>query len=165
MIIKMSKNQLTAAFAERLRTSLINAGYSSKRSSSGVDVLRFAELIAHSPQICRKYLKGECIPEPQKLHEIATHLDIAPGWLMFGDSHAKIDHQENKITINRNLLHHLFMHISDLCKPITKNDYLPQFWLEITEDLQHFNTTEEQSKKMIELAFSPLKHLSESHNE
>ena len=165
MIMNMSKNQLTAAFAERLRVSLINAGYASNRSSSGVDIHRFAELVAHSPQICRKYLKGECIPEPQKLHEIATNLNIAPGWLMFGDSHAKIDHQENKITITRNLLHHLFMHISDLCKPITKSDYLPQFWLEITEDLQNFNTTEEQSKKMIELAFSPLKHLSKSEND
>jgi hypothetical protein len=156
----MSKNRLTAAFAERLRTSLINAGYASKRSATGVDVRRFAKLIAYSPQICRKYLKGEAIPEAQKLHELATKLNVSPGWLMFGESHAKLEYQENKITINRDLLYHLFMHISELCKPSSASDYLPEFLLEITEDLQSLETSEEQSKKMISLAFSPLKHLS-----
>jgi hypothetical protein len=155
----MNKSSLTAFFAERLRLSLINAGFKSTRSNSGVDILKFASTIQYSPQICRKYLRGEAIPEPQKLLEIATHLNVSPGWLMFGDCHGKEDLQSNKITINKNLLHHLFTHISQLCGPIPSPQYLPSFWLELTEDIETLNTDEEQSKKIIDMALSSFKHL------
>ena len=155
----MNKNNITASFAERLRTSLINAGYQSSRTASGAHVIRFAQAIGYSPQICRKYLRGEAIPEPQKLYEIAAHLNVAPGWLLFGDSHAKEDLQTNKITISKNLLHHLFKHISELCSPMSGPQYLPQFWLELTQDIQELNTDEEQSKKIIDLALSSYKYL------
>jgi hypothetical protein len=155
----MNKNNITASFAERLRTSLINAGYHSSRSSTGVHILKFANAINYSPQICRKYLRGQAIPEPQKLYEIAAHLNVSPGWLLFGDCHAQEELQSNKITISKNLLHHLFKHISELCSPIPSPQYLPNFWLELTQDIQELNTDEEQSKKIIDLALSSYKHL------
>ncbi len=154
----MNKNTITASFAERLRTSLMNGGYQSSRGISGVHVSKFASAIGYSPQICRKYLRGEAIPEPQKLYEIAEHLNVSPGWLLFGDSHATQDLQSNKITISKNLLHHLFKHISELCGPIPSPQYLPNFWLELTQDIQGLNTDEEQSKKIMDLALSSYKY-------
>jgi transcriptional regulator with XRE-family HTH domain len=154
----MNKNYITALFAERLRSSLINAGYKSSRTQSGVNILKFASTINYSPQICRKYLRGEAIPEPQKIYEIAELLNVSPGWLMFGDCHAQQEHQSNKITISKNLLHHLFIHISELCSPIPSPQYLPQLWLELAEDIQELNTNEEQSKKIIDIALASLKH-------
>ena len=158
----MIKNNITVSFAERLRISLIKAGLDSTRSSSGVDIMKFAKMIDHTPQICRKYLRGETIPEPKKLTEIATHLDVSPGWLLFGDSHGQKEHEKNKITINKNILHHLFTHISQLCSTQNSSEVLPNFWLELTEDLQEFNNHEEKSKKMIDIALSSFKHLSQS---
>ena len=158
----MIKNAITLSFAERLRRSLIDAGYQSNRSTTGVDIQKFAKKIHHSPQICRKYLRGEGIPEPQKFLEIADLLNVSPGWLMFGDCHATSEQQDKKITINRNLLHHLFTHISQLCASTASTQYLPNFWLELTEDLQSIETSEEQSKKIIDFALSSFKHLAQN---
>ena len=144
----MIKNNITIAFATRLRNALLSAGFQSQRSMSGVDILKFAQAIQHTPQICRKYLRGETIPEPQKLSEIAQMLNVSPGWLLFGDSHSQQDHENNKITISKNILHHLFSHISLLCSPNNASEVLPNFWLELTEDLQEFENNEEKSKKI-----------------
>jgi transcriptional regulator with XRE-family HTH domain len=162
MNIKMIKNNITASFAERLRSALMNAGFHSQRSTSGVNILKFAEAIRHTPQICRKYLRGETIPEPQKLTEIAQILNVSPGWLLFGDSHSRQDHENNKITISKNILHHLFSHISQLCSQNNSSEVLPNFWLELTEDLQEFENNEETSKKMIDIALSSFKYLSQN---
>lgn len=161
MNIKMIKNNITVSFAERLRISLIKAGYTSNRSSTGVDIMKFANVIQYTPQICRKYLRGETIPEPQKLSEIAQHLQVSPGWLLFGDSHSFEALENHKITINKNILHHLFTHISQLCSPQNSSDKLPNFWLELTEDLQEFNQNEEKSKKIIDMALSSYKHFAQ----
>jgi len=160
MNIKMIKNNITISFAERLRTSLMKAGFNSNRSATGVDILKFAQAIRHTPQICRKYLRAETIPEPQKLAEIAKILNVSPGWLLFGDSHSLNDHENNKITINKNILHHLFSHISQLCSQQNSTEVLPNFWLELTEDLQEFDSNEEKSKKIIDMALSSYKHVS-----
>lgn len=161
MKIKMIKNNITVSFAERLRISLIKAGYTSNRSSTGVDILKFAQFTQYTPQICRKYLRGETIPEPQKLSEIAQHLQVSPGWLLFGDSHSSEANETHKITISKNILHHLFTHISQLCTPQNSLDSLPNFWLELTEDLQEFNQNEERSKKIIDMALSSYKHFAQ----
>lgn len=154
----MIKNSITVSFAERLRSSLINAGFNSSRSATGVDILKFAKTISHTPQICRKYLRGETIPEPAKLAEIASHLNVSPGWLLFGESHGKQDKESNKITINKNILHHLFIHINQLYSKDGAYEALPNFWLELTEDLQDFSSQEDKSKKIIDIALSAFKH-------
>ena len=97
----MEKVNLVDQFAKRLRLALINAEYGSSKSSSGVNISKFAQMTGYSAQICRKYLRGEAIPEPSKLAEIAQKLKVSPGWLLFGDSHTNNANEENKITINK----------------------------------------------------------------
>lgn len=82
----MEKVNLAKQFANRLRDAMIAAGFNSQRSTSGVCIHTLSEITGYSVQICRKYLRGEAIPDPVKLREIAVKIHVSPGWLLFGDS-------------------------------------------------------------------------------
>ena len=157
-----SKISLSQRFALRLRDTLIAAGYASTRTPSGVDIFEFAKLIGHSPQICRKYLRGQAIPNSSKLENIATTLCVSPGWLLFGDCHSHhISAETNKITINKELLHYIFTHMTSLYQPNLPPHQLPDFFLELTEDISQINADPEQSKKIVDLALSSAKQFKE----
>lgn len=151
----MEKLSLIKEFAERLRDTLIKKGYCSSRSTSGVDINRFAKMAGHSSQICRKYLRGEVIPELNKLAEIAAELNVSPGWLLFGDSHTNTQPEEHKITISKNLLHYIFTHANTLYQTEHSNQHrLPTLLLELTKDVSQIDVNDEQSKKIVDLALS-----------
>lgn len=152
------KNNLSEAFAHRLRQALINKGYCSARTPSGVDMHRFAQLTGHSQQICRKYLRGQAIPNPNKLAEIAEQLEVSPGWLLFGDCHSKSGMETQKITINKNLLHYIFSHVAALShSATTRTEKLSDFFLELTQDVSRINVDPDQSKKIVDLALFSIK--------
>ena len=151
----MEKTNLIKQFATRLRDTLIAANYCSSRSTSGVDIQRFAQLTGYSTQICRKYLRGEAIPELNKLVEIADHLQVSPGWLLFGDSHTNMHPEKNKITISRNLLHYIFAHANQLYQSDQSNqEKVSSLLLELTHDVSQIDVNDEQSKKIIDIALS-----------
>lgn len=155
----MEKGKLIQQFADRLRISLIDAGYGSKRSLYGVNINRFAAMTGYSPQICRRYLRGEAIPEPNKLAEIANELKVSPGWLLFGDCHSSHADEENKITISKDLLHYIFTHVNNLyTKENTEKDILSKFLLDLTNNVSQINADNEQSKKLIDLAMFSVKN-------
>ena len=154
----MEKSKLTHQFAERLRTSLIKSEYNSNRSPYGVNINKFAKMTGYSPQICRRYLRGEAIPEPNKLAEIATELKVSPGWLLFGDCHTSTSDDENKITISKDLLQYIFSHANNLYSAEnTQKEMLPKFLLELTNNVSQINADHEQSKKIIDLALFSVK--------
>jgi transcriptional regulator with XRE-family HTH domain len=154
----MEKNKLIHKFAERLRDSLIKADYGSNRSANGVNINKFANMTGYSPQICRRYLRGEAIPEPNKLAEIAKELNVSPGWLLFGDCHASSADDENKITINKDLLHYIFTHANNLyASEDNQKEMLPRFLLELTNNVSQIKADYEQSKKIIDLALFSVK--------
>ena len=154
----MDKVDLIKQFACRLRDAMIAKGYHSTRSTSGVDIHKLVELTGNSPQICRKYLSGQVIPEPTKLAELAAKLDVSPGWLLFGDSHSKSDDVENKITISKELLHYIFKHANQLYTEKPSDREIPDFLLDLTHDVCQIQTSDEQSRKIIDLALSSAKH-------
>jgi hypothetical protein len=150
---KIEKNDLNQQFALRLRDALLAKGYRSSRSPSGVHIQKFAELTGHSLQICRKYLRGQSIPESKKLVQIAAQLDVSPGWLLFGDCHGQHHVETNKITINKDLLHYIFVHVSGLYQPQTEQaEFSSRFFMTLTQDVSHISDNVEQSKKIIDLA-------------
>lgn len=153
------KENLIKQFSYRLRDAMIQAGYSSSRSASGIDIHKLVEITGYSPQICRKYLSGHVIPEPAKLTEIAAKLNVSPGWLLFGDSHSRNDEDsENKITISKSLLHYIFSHVNELYEADEPAKEVPNFLLELTRDVSQIETSDEQSKKIIDLALLSAKH-------
>ena len=156
----MEKVDLTKQFAYRLRDAMIAAGFNSQRSTSGVCIHTLAQITGYSVQICRKYLRGEAIPEPVKLVEIATKLQVSPGWLLFGDSHNDKATSSNQITISKNLLYYIFTQASSLYNSAHSVDEIPGFLLDLINDVSQINASEDQSKKIIDLALSSIKHFS-----
>lgn len=159
----MEKVNLTKQFSYRLRDSMIAAGFNSQRSTSGVCIHKLAEITNYSVQICRKYLRGEAIPEPVKLVEIAAKLHVSPGWLLFGDSHNDLNTAADKLTISRNLLHYIFTRAACLYKGDLVTQEVPDFLLELINDVSQINANEEQSKRIIDLALASVKHFSHPH--
>jgi transcriptional regulator with XRE-family HTH domain len=156
--IKMEKTALIKQFAHRLRDTMIARGYHSVRSTSGVDIHKLVEMTGHTPQICRKYLSGQVIPEPAKLTELAAKLNVSPGWLLFGNSHSNNDDLDNKITISKDLLHYIFAHANQLYTAQASDREIPDFLLDLTRDICQIETSDEQSKKIIDLALLSAKH-------
>lgn len=154
----MEKTNLTKPFSYRLRDAMIARGFHSQRSTSGVCIHKLAEITGYSVQICRKYLRGEAIPDPVKLIEIATKLHVSPGWLLFGDAHNAQDMSQNRITISKNLLHYIFTRAAGLYNGALKEQEIPGFLMELIHDVSLINANEEQSKKIIDLALSSVKH-------
>ena len=154
----MEKIDLTQQFADRLREAMIAAGYNSQRSPSGVNIHKLAEITNHSSQICRKYLRGQTIPEPVKLAEIAAKLNVSPGWLLFGNGHQETTHAKSHITISNNLLHYIFTHLNELYGAEQPSDEIPDFLVDLTRDISKIDANEEQSKQIIDLALSSAKH-------
>lgn len=159
----MEKANLAKPFADRLRDAMIAAGFNSQRSTSGVCIHKLSEITGYSLQICRKYLRGEAIPEPVKLVEIATKLHVSPGWLLFGDTHDVQEITQEKISISKNLLHYIFTRTSCLYNGILPKEEIPNFLMELINDVRQINADEEQSKKIIDLALGSVKHFSHSH--
>lgn len=154
----MEKDNLTRQFAHRLREAMIQAGFHSPRSTSGVSIHKLAEITGYSLQICRKYLRGEAIPEPVKLAEIANYLNISPGWLLFGDHQDDAKASEHQINISKPLLHYILINAAPLYNRSSLEADLPDFLMTVISDISQINANEEQSKKIIDLALSSAKH-------
>ena len=152
----MEKSAFSQQFSERLRDALLKAEYGSPRSASGVDIQKLSDIMGHSVQICRKYLRGQAIPEPMKLVELAAKLHVSPGWLLFGNPYP--EEASHYLSIHKNLLHYIFTEASNLYNADLADDERADFLLDLTRDIAHINTTEEQSKKIIDLALSSAKH-------
>ncbi|WBV70250.1 helix-turn-helix transcriptional regulator [Legionella pneumophila] len=158
----MEKVNLTKQFAYRLRDAMIAAGHNSQRSPSGVCIHKLAEMTGYSLQICRKYLRGEVIPNPVKLIEIASKLNVSPGWLLFGETHNDPGTSKEHITISKSLLHHIFTKAACLYnRELVEND-VSDFLMDLINDISLINATEEQSKKIIDLAISSVSHFRRS---
>jgi transcriptional regulator with XRE-family HTH domain len=153
----MEKVNLNQQFANRLRDAMMKAGLNSQRSTSGVSINELAEITGYSLQICRRYLRGEAIPEPTKLVEIAAKLNVSAGWLLFGDSHNAYLNLEETITVNKKLLLYIFIKAGELYTQNLIKD-APGFLMELINDISQINANEEQSKKIIDLALSSAKH-------
>lgn len=137
---------------------MIAMGYNSKRSVSGVNIHKLAEITGHSLQICRKYMRGEAIPDPTKLQDIASKLCVSPGWLLFGEPHEEHPLNSKNITISKTLLHYIFAHAGELFHAKHAQDEISDFLLDLTRDISQINASEEQSKKIIDLALASAKH-------
>src|SRR5690606_23912390 len=113
-LITMEKVDLSKQFSLRLRDAMIQAGFNSSRSTSGIDIHKLVEITGYSEQICRKYLKGNAIPEPAKMVDIAEALGVSPGWLLFGEQHNDVLHDKNQFIISKNLIYFVFKRYPDV---------------------------------------------------
>ena len=72
------------AFSQRLKSILIQKGYVSQRSITGVKVSELAKAINCSHQMARRYALGDALPDYEAVLRMAAWLEVSPGWLLFG---------------------------------------------------------------------------------
>lgn len=148
---------VSMGFAQRLRQAMIHSGYGSTRSITGVCIHTLTLFTSHSRQICRKYLKGESLPEPDVVVKIATALNISPGWLLFGDVPSG---QPNHIHIHPALLHYILTH--ELI-PSQHHPLYSQFLMHLIQEVAQLTGEESHLKKVIDLAFTSIHPFQESN--
>lgn len=156
----MEKVDLTKQFADRLRAAMLAAGFPSQRSTSGVCIHTLAEITGHSVQICRKYLRGEAIPEPLKLVEISSKLNVSPGWLLFGTNDNAPPIPTDKIIISKAVLQYVFSQAALLYNNPDLVAKTPDFLLELVNDVSQIDADGEQLKQILDLALSSIRHFS-----
>lgn len=139
-------------FAERLKQSMLTAGLRSTRSPSGVCVQSLADMTGYSLQICRRYLKGEVIPEPNKLLIIAKRLNVTPGWLLFGDEPAALSSQ---LLISKDTLKAIIVKALALKAPRSP-EALAEIILQFSADLSVLKASPTEIKNIIELSFKAI---------
>ncbi|MFA6302111.1 MAG: hypothetical protein WC627_03145 [Legionella sp.] len=77
-------------FSNRLIEAMKSKGHIASRSPSGICIQTLAKFAGASEQICRRYLRGDALPDYDKVKQIADGLHVNPGWLLFGDEgHSK----------------------------------------------------------------------------
>jgi len=146
--------QLAEHFSKRLRDAMLSSGHHATRSSSGVDVHALVEITGYSSQICRKYLRGEAIPEPNKLLEIAHALGTSAGWLLFGEKQDALEQPEAHLLLKKSLLHYLLTQAAIIYQTEPDNPEVPHFLMALAEDISQISADEAQSKRIIDLALS-----------
>jgi len=135
---------------------MTSSGYHSSRSTSGVCIHKLAEITGYSLQICRKYLRGEALPDPSKLKDIAARLNVSAGWLLFGEENQTKDH--NILHCNIEVLRYLFIQAKTLYDSKLPPEEIAHFLTELLHDLGGMQTNPEQSRKVIEIALASISH-------
>lgn len=158
----MNNSQLIKEFSVRLREAMLAQGHQSQRSTSGVCIHTLAEITGYSLQICRKYLRGEAMPEPAKVMELALKLEVSPGWLLFGDANNDPSLTKHSITVKKNLLHYLFTQAACLYTNPKMQQEAPNFLMGLIKEVSKINVSEEHSIGIIDLAFSSLRHFGQA---
>lgn len=91
-------------FSHQLIVAMQRAGFHSSRSPSGICIKKLAEITNTSPQICRRYIRGEALPDYDKILKIAEALNVAPGELLFGELNNRCFKRHDFITIHKDIM-------------------------------------------------------------
>ena len=150
------------AFAQRLIKMLKDKGHIASRSPNGICIKTLSEFTGASEQICRRYVRGDALPDYEKVKQLAEHLQINPGWLLFGDegypapSNHQIDEQLLHYILKQS--HHLYRYTSE------NNDDYADFVLGLIKEVRSIDTTKEILLKIIDLAIGSISSYEETRN-
>lgn len=150
-------------FANRLINSMKAKGHIALRSSNGICIKTLAEFAGASEQICRRYIRGDALPDYEKVINIASHLHISAGWLLFGEQEQPESNKTN--FIDEELLHYILKKSHHLSLEETGNtDDYADFVLELVRDLREIDTSKENLQKIIDLAIGSISSYKEKRN-
>ena len=141
-------------FSLRLINAMIAKGHIASRSPSGICMKSLSEFANASEQICRRYIRGEALPDYEKIINLAKQLDISPGWLLFGEE--QINLSKNR-ELEEHLLHYILKH-SHCLYPVSKNgnsDYA-DFVLGLFKEVYSIETSQDNLLKIIDIAISSI---------
>ena len=149
-------------FSFRLISAMKRAGFAESRSANGISVRALAELMGVSEQICRRYLRGDALPDYAKVIKIAKCLKISPGWLLFGDQNDIFIAENKTLHIDEDLLHYVLekSHALYLLSADNSDDF-PDFVLELLKDISAIDANRDTLKKIVDLAVSSISSFEE----
>lgn len=145
------------SFAHRLISAMKRAGYTKPRAAHGISIQVLANLMTVSEQICRRYLRGDALPDYEKVINIAAILNVSPGWLLFGDQPNMPTTENNTLHINEELLHYILekSFALYLLAGDNSNDF-SNFVLALLKDVSAIDANHDTLKKIIDLAVSSI---------
>lgn len=150
------------AFAQRLIKALKEKGHIASRSPNGICIKTLAEFTGASEQICRRYVRGDALPDYEKVKQLAEHLQINPGWLLFGDEGYPAP---SKHRIDEHLLHYILKQSHHLYRYTAENnDDYADFVLGLIKEVRSIDTTKENLLKIIDLAIGSISSYEETRN-
>lgn len=157
----MDKGQ-HADFAKRLIESMKAKGHVASRSPKGICMQTLAQFAGASEQICRRYVRGDALPDYEKVIKIAASLQISPGWLVFGEQNSPL---ENYLPISEDLLYYIIQKSHNLFQlEPNSNDDFPEFVMELIRDVKGVKTNTETLKKTIDIALRSICSFKEKQN-
>ena len=146
-------------FSTRLIEAMLANGHSTSRSPSGICMKTLSVFTGASEQICRRYIRGDALPDYEKISKLATNLKISPGWLLFGE-----EKMPRNVKLEENVLHYILKHIHSLY-PVSQmghSDYA-DFVLELFREVRSIDTTENNLLKIIDLAIGSISSYEEKN--
>lgn len=153
----MVKKSIYKDFAIRLINAMKQAGYSDNRSHSGICVKTLSKFSNASEQICRRYLRGDALPDYERVVRVSRALQVAPGWLLFGGVEGFSLDSKNIICIHHDLLYYILSktHALYQLEFVDATDF-PDFVLSLVKDISAIDTGQENLKKIIDIAVSSI---------
>lgn len=150
------------AFAGRLINTLKAKGYTATRSPSGICIKSLAEFTGASEQICRRYIRGDALPDYEKVRQLAQHLQVNPGWLLFGNEGEPAPSTQQ---IDEVLLHYILKQSHQLYRnDCGNNDDYADFVLGLIKEVRTIDTSKENLLKIIDLAIGSISSYEETRN-
>jgi hypothetical protein len=142
-------------FSNRLINAMKANGYITSRSPNGICIKTLSEFAGASEQICRRYIRGDALPDYDKVIKIARHLNTQPGWLLFGES----KEEPKPEPIDSDLLHYILIKSYPLYPDgVEYADNYANFVLKLISDVQEINASKEDLRKIIELAVGSISY-------
>ena len=144
------------SFSNRLVGAMKSAGHIASRSPSGICITTLSQFAGASDQICRRYIRGDALPDYEKIIKIAACLNVSPGWLLFGDE-GKTDATNDANLVDADFLHYILSKSHHLYREETGDtDDYADFVLQLIRDVKEISTTEENLQKIIVLAINSI---------
>lgn len=153
------------SFSLRLTEAMKNAGYGTTRSPNGICIKTLAEITNASEQICRRYIRGEALPDYSKILRISSRLSVSPGWLLFGENNDGIyntSRKSNSIIIERDLLECIISKALGLLIIMKDKQELTPFIMDIIDDVTQIDANKEDLLKIIEISVNSAIRFNES---
>lgn len=149
------------SFSNRLIQTLKDKGHTASRSPNGICIKTLAEFTGASEQICRRYIRGDALPDYEKVKQLANHLQVNPGWLLFGDGG---NTAPKKNEIDEKLLHYILKQSHHLY-PVShsSNDHYADFVLGLIKEVRTIDTSENNLLKIIDLAIGSISSFKEKN--
>lgn len=142
------------SFSNRLIEAMILNGHVASRSPSGICMKTLSKFSEASEQICRRYVRGDALPDHEKIISLAKHLEVSPGWLLFGEEGINTS---GNIEPEENVLHYILKH-SHCLYPVSEggNGDYADFVLELFREVRSINTSENNLLKIIDIAIGSI---------